>query len=338
MKTDEHAEPGAEEPPDTKYTTGNTMCVRRISRLDVAEKVWRAVVQPHCVFDVWDFREAFWKACGSPAVHFVTAYQNEEPIALLPLQYKPNGSLEFFGGEFMEDNTCYTTPSAPYAATDMLLKELKAPLALAGMSSALQSTECHLDDYKYTLQLGAYSHYEQYLQERFSHKSCKKILRRVQKLEEKGVTVETGNPEDIATLMHLNRESFGKESWFADPLFCSAFQSLVHLPGIQSHLFTFRLKGGIVGVSLAAEAGGTYTCLLSGKNVIRLENIGTFIFLNNMQHALRTGAKTLDACMGNYNWKEVMHMERTPSFQLVQPSPLTIKLFPLSAPLVHASV
>ena len=73
-------------------------CIKDIEK---AKIIWEQLTPNKSMYDTWEFRYLSYQL-SLYQLYFYTAYENNEPVALLPLQLNTDkGYIEFFGGGIM---------------------------------------------------------------------------------------------------------------------------------------------------------------------------------------------------------------------------------------------
>ena len=75
-----------------------------IKDLSQAKAIWQQLSPQKTLWDDWDFSYCFYKYYNWE-LFFYTGYLDGQIVGVLPLQYNPEKKfLEFFGGNYMEEN------------------------------------------------------------------------------------------------------------------------------------------------------------------------------------------------------------------------------------------
>ncbi len=201
-----------------------------ITDVEKAKEAWNLLSKHETIDDEWDFRYAFFKPLGYD-LHFVVAYEDDLPIALLPLQknnleglmppyYLKDGKpfLEFFGGDDTDDNDILSKSDRHDLFRDLVF-QIKDRAYLAPLSPKFETfPNAVWCENKYFVDLTKYKSYEEFLGDTWSSGSRSKILQQVRKINrEHSVEVIYNNKEDIDLLSEYNIQRFGERSSFSYP-------------------------------------------------------------------------------------------------------------------------
>lgn len=297
--------------------------IKEIKDIDEAKQVWKKISPNRTLYDTWEFRFCFYKYYNYP-VQFLAGYSEGELVGLLPLEYNQEKKhLEFFGTYFMETNQVYIRPGFE-RYIPAFYEYIKKSAELEGISEQDEFTaQLPLGEYKYVLELEKYSGLQQYLETAFSSKSrsnLKKKLREIE-CEDNVVEMKKGTSEDLELLFDLNIKSFeyrGTDtSSFLFPFRKDIYRDFLKLP-FEYDLAVLYINGKKEAVSFSFLYKDTYVFLNTGANLEAFSNLGTYMYIKNIERAFEAGAKYFDAGMGAYNWKERFHLTKIPQHTFVK--------------------
>jgi hypothetical protein len=173
-----------------------------------AKKLWQELSPAETIYDDFEFRETFRKYYGSQ-FFFYTASVDGKIVGLLPLQTVEDGSaLEFFGGDYMEDNRVFTKPGFEYCIPE-LYQHLDRPAHLdfiRGIDAYTQTFP--IVDYKYVLPLQQFATIDDYVAYAYEGKAWRDFNRKLRNVENSGITVAYDQYEDVDFLFKTNIEHY----------------------------------------------------------------------------------------------------------------------------------
>ncbi|HLL61074.1 MAG TPA: hypothetical protein VK338_05125, partial [Candidatus Nitrosocosmicus sp.] len=146
----------------------NNLSFEIIKSLDTAQYYWDLLSPGESIFDEWDFRYCFYKKLNLP-LFFYVGFTKNVPIGLLPLQYSTiDDCLEFFGGDYMEDNKIFIKYGYEKNIIDFY-KSINQPAALIEISGDDPYTKSlPIDDYTYFYNLTNIAHTNQFIDNNFT--------------------------------------------------------------------------------------------------------------------------------------------------------------------------
>lgn len=290
-------------------------CLRDIKE---AEEVWRALSPQELIFDLWKFRFCFYQFSPKP-LYFYTAYDNGEPVALLPLQYGASEDwtgLEFFSEEFSLCLRPFVKPGYEYLIPKLFqsLPVSAKFLDLLGVDEFTKSLP--IDDYLYYLEIGKFKNFDDYLLSAFPNGRKRYNFKRLFTLLEKEhqVKVVYNDFNDLELLMDLNFKHFGEESYFHSDYERQSFKSLLTLP-LDWRMITIVVDGVKLACSLAVIYKKTYYYLIVGSDISEVRDVFKYLTKVNLELALKEGLEIFDLALGNCGWKEFWHPSKTPQYE-----------------------
>lgn len=291
---------------------------RFIKDIEEAHHLWDIFTSNITIYDDWDFRYCFYKYVNFE-LFFYVAYDDENPVGLLPLQNNIDiKNLEFFGGTYMEDNQAFCKPGYEYIIPQ-LYKQIDIPAKLEYIDGKDPfTTKLLIQDYKYVLPLESIKNFEDYLQKYFDSETRGKFRRKIKNIQKEKIYVEKNKLEDIEILFDLNIKRFGEKSAFSFPYTKDRFRDLLkmHWP---TFLFSFHINGRLEGVSFAIEYKSTYEYFNFGVIVDCHKDLRTYMHMKNIQTAIENKAKMFDAFSGDLGWKELWHFQKIPQYKFTYP-------------------
>lgn len=286
-----------------------------IRELAGAERLWKSLSPRECLYDDWDFRLAFFEPSGA-APYFAAVYQDARPLALLPLQERPDGTLEFFGGSFMEDNRVFVRAGFE-ALASRLYRSLPAPVELNDIgtrdpSRALFDPEPYPG---YVHQLDGLAAGEDFLERNFRSKSKANLKKSFRQLQERwNIRVQPGAANDLDLLFELNIRNFGEDSAFRSPARQAAFRNLYERSP-EPVLLTLLADDRKIGASFSLGFGASYVYLNAGVRHDEYSGAGSYLIFANIEEAIKRGKTLFDAGVEDLGWKERWHLTPVPRYR-----------------------
>lgn len=275
--------------------------------------MWRAMVDDRDMFDVWEYRAAFFEA-EHLTPHFIVASEDGVDIGLLALWHrKAEDWLEFFGGELMEHNRFQTTRRDVASA---LLGALFGRYWL----NYIETSETELvaltqEDASYALDLSSFGSVDAYLAS-FSGKHRKNLRRDLDAIQGLGPLVYLNRERDVDALIEITNERFGSGSFLANPLFVKGFRKLVDAARRRGelHLISIEIGEKVVATQLAIEHRNVYTVLI-GAALSSPLNVGKRLIMEHLHNADRLACRTVDFLSTEPGWKKLWNLTPTPNYE-----------------------
>ena len=156
--------------------------IKIISDLEEAKKLWNLLSPEETIYDLWAFRYCFYKY-ENYSLSFITAYDNNEPVALLPLQYNEKDKcLECFAEEFMEESRPFFKYGYEYLISE-LYNKIERTAKLYDITENSETDEftkaMPLEDYKYFLPLENYKGFSDFLNDRMNAKRKRSLVKEI---------------------------------------------------------------------------------------------------------------------------------------------------------------
>lgn len=298
-----------------------------ISSVERCKEIWNLLSSHQAIDDEWDFRYAFLKPLNYQ-LHFIVAFENDSPVGLLPLQlndltglmppYYPNDHLpflEFFGGDDTDDNKIMSKIGNQDLAHE-LLKQIDNRAYLAPISSDFENfPNASWYANKYFLDISNYKSYEDFLVEKWSSESRKKLLQQIRKIErEHKVEIIHNNIEDLDLLSKFNIERFGDRSSFSHDYRIGIFKELAD--SYEPTMITLVVDGKKSAVSFGLHYKDAYIGMNAGVSS-EISDLPKMLTLLQIGRAIELGCKIYDAGKGDSGWKENFKFSKIPQFKLI---------------------
>jgi len=287
-----------------------TLRTEIISNINSCFELWQEFSPRKTLFDVWEFRLAFYEAYKYKPCFLLLRNQSEQ-LALLPLWYEDDKMrYSWFGGDWQEEVRFFAKHSK---YIQFLLSCAPSPLLLNAISQdsvgpLKRKIGLEADEPKYVLALDGFRDHKDYLMT-IKKKTRQNLRRNTRKIEIQNPTIIIDNFSDIEHLIRLSKERFkqkNEETDWEDPRRAEAFRQVIKLAGksYKTRMISVMIGNEIAGVDLVALFGGCYYTLRCGYNVKDFPGIGSFINLLEIDDAIKLGTKKIDFLQDNYEWKD----------------------------------
>ena len=288
-----------------------TLQAEVISDIGSCSELWNKFSPRKTLFDLWEFRWAFYKAYKYKPYFLLLKGQSEE-LALLPLWYEHDEMRYcWFGGDWQEEARFF---SKHPKYIPVLLSLAPSPLLLNAITQdAIRPFKRKLgfeeDEPKYVLALKKFRNHEDYLATT-KKKTRQNLRRNRKKIEAQNPRIVIDNFPDFEHLVSLSKERFKQkreETDWKDPRRVEAFRQVIKLAGesYKTRMITVLIGKRIAGVDLIAFFNRCYYTLRCGYNVRDFPGIGNFFNLLEIDDAIRLGMKKIDFLQESYEWKSL---------------------------------
>ena len=289
--------------------------------------LWEEFSPKQSLFDLWDFRLAFYLAYQHQP-HFVVLQKDGKNSGLLPLWYEQEKKGYFWFGSWWQEDTYFWVKNPVHTAN--LLSLCPSPACLNGIIAEKiadiipeqRKKYFQFDDPKYVLELSKIKSFENYLAglKKERRKSIKKDLSLIEK---QCPEVVFNNFDDFDILAALSRERFtDKDEDEDDPWYdpatkdarrVEAFRNIIKLglsgKNYQVRMITVKINQKIAGVDLAVIFNNCYYALVGGYDIKSFPGIGNYFNMLNIKDALGLGLKKVDALQSDCGWKHRWYQE-----------------------------
>lgn len=284
--------------------------------LETAEKLWNLLTPRKTIHDMWDVRYSLYKPHGYD-LFFYTAFDDEEVVGLLPLQWNSSTQcLEFFGAGYTENNQIFVK-SGYQSCREILYRSIDKTAHLEYIVGDDDFTQqLSVLEQQYYLPLERLNSLEDYLTTYFTSESRGKMRRKMRHIEKEKVEITKNNISDIEQLFQFNISNFNDRSTFNFKGRKEAIRTLLTLP-YSIYLLRFDVNGQPWGVSLSIEYGGVYEYINLGVHPEAHKDMRAYIHLKNIETAILSGAKEFDAGCADCGWKELFHLDKRPQREFV---------------------
>jgi hypothetical protein len=293
--------------------------IRVINDFEAAKALWEKLSPRESIYDLWDFRYAFYQHEVCP-LHFYTAYEGDEPVALLPLQYNADwGGYEFFAENFTESNRPFVKPGYEHLIPELFQAappntKIYDILGVDDFTRALP-----LEDYVYLLDASNLHSFADYLAAYFPNAHKRSNFKRLFTLLERDhqVKVIRDDFSDLELLFDLNVKHFGEESYLRNDLERQPFRDLLKLP-LDWRMVTIEVDGRKLASSLAVIYNNIYFYLIIGSDISEVKDVFKYLTKANLELALENKVKVFNCALGGCNWKDYWHLDKQPQHEFVK--------------------
>jgi len=283
-----------------------------ISDIGSCFELWEKFSPRKTLFDVWEFRLAFYKAYKYKP-YFMLLRNRSEELALLPLWYEDDKTRYcWFGGDWQEEVRFF---SRHPRYVPVLLSLAPSPLLLNAIT---EDATRHLkrkvrfeeDEPKYVLALRKFRNHEDYLAT-IRKKPRQNLRRNRKRIEAQNPRVVIDNFPDFEHLVRLSKERFkqkSEETDWKDTRRIEAFRQVIRLAGesFKTRMITVLVDRKVAGVDLIALFDKCYYTLRCGYNVRDFPGIGSFFSLLEIDDAIGLRMRKIDFLQESYEWKDVL--------------------------------
>jgi len=294
--------------------------IRTVTGLAECQELWRRVVPPESMTDLWGVRACFHHHYLRPPC-FVVAERGDEVTGLLPLCWiEEAGCFGYFPGETWEGKTWLEQNrlvARDGRLLEAMLDRVPGPYHLRYLLPLrdIPLAEQVVDETGYLFRPPHYGcDIERYWGE-FSPKAARKIKRAVAAIEDLGVAYRYDDLGDFDHMVRLNFERFGERSYFADARFRESFRDLMWLLHQRGWLrmTTALIAGEPAAVDMGCLYRGTYTLVAGGTHADYL-GVAKVINLHHMQRGCRERMAEVDFLCGDFSWKPLFRLAPRPLY------------------------
>lgn len=296
------------------------------TNLDKCQNLWEQFSPNQSLFDLWDFRLAFWRGYRYEP-YFITFSLQNKIISVLPLWFDvEDGQYTWFGGSWPEDNVFFTSQKN---TVPLLLKlipgktRLFCVLPQEGITDQPRVLEA--DEEKYVLDVRNLKNLDSFLST-LKKKKRYNLKRDLKKIENLKPEITINDFSHLENLFKLNISRFdgmvtddGK-STFLPREKQKTFKEIVNLAGkYQLRMVSTKIGSQIISVDLVAIYNKTYYCLAGGCAVDEYPGLGTFANLQLIKDAIGLGdVDYVDFLQGDLNWKASWLITPRPLFKFAK--------------------
>ncbi len=291
-----------------------------ISDLNEAEKIWRVLSPDGMIYDLWDFRFPFYKVYSYP-LYFYAVYDNDEPVALLPLQFnKEWGGLEFIAEELAYDNKPFIKAGYEYLIPGLFndLNIKTKIFDIAGIDEFTKNLPLE-ENSVYFYDIAEFKKFDDFLLSAFQNGrkryNFKRLFTNLERDHE--VKVVYNDFSDLELLMDFNVKYFGEESYLRTPEERHPFFDLIKLP-FNWNMITIEVDGKKLAVSLSLIYKDIYYYLIVGSDISEVPDAFKYLTKVNLEEAIKNKAKIFNCALGRGGWKEYWHLGKYPQYEFIK--------------------
>ncbi|QQG52906.1 MAG: GNAT family N-acetyltransferase [Candidatus Falkowbacteria bacterium] len=291
--------------------------IKLIQDLEKAEELWNKLSPNETLYDRWDVRYCFYKNAPAP-LYFYVAYDGEEPVALLPLQYSVKGNyLEFLAESFIEGNHPFFKRGYEYLLPDLFKIDFPQAAQIFDLDSDDEFIRAlPLEDYVYYTDISKFKNFDDYLLQAFPNGRKRYNFKRLFTILEKEhrLRVIADDFSGLEALMDLNVKNFGSESYLNTKSERQAFFDLLKLP-LDWKMLALEVDGQKLAYSLSVIYNQIYYYLIVGSDISEVKDAFKYLTKVNMELAINSGTKIFDCSLGDCNWKQYWHLDKKPQYK-----------------------
>lgn len=300
------------------YKNGLSKLIPRLtvkvhSQLEICEELWELFTPKKSMFDVWDFRMA-WYAGYKYKPYFYTVYEREKPLALLPLWYSTyRKKYQWFGSDWMEDNKFFVKDEK---LIDVLFQIAPTPFIL----NAIEINETWKnkkifpslkpDDAKNLKNLSGLSSMDDLLQtfDKKDRYNLKSDYLRIAAMNPKVIVTKAKDMTKLRTMMKMNIERFSKdpedESDLVEKDRRITYTAMVNNANqYRVQFIEVYIQNRLAAIDFIATYKGTYYTMKGGNDLNRFNGVGNFLVYTEFEEAMKQGFKMVDCLQMDNGWK-----------------------------------
>ncbi len=288
--------------------------------LSQCQLLWEEFSPNESLFDLWDFRLAFWRGYQYQP-YFITLSFQGEIISVLPLWFdKEDNQYTWFGGSWHDENVFF---SKSPKTIPLLLKLIPGKARLFCIRN--QESFLETDEEKYLLDLKNFSSLDDFwgILKKKKRYNLKRDWKRIQALKPEIIVNDFSHLE---TLFKLNINRFDgmiladNKSTFLSKEKQKTFREVINLAkDYRVRMISTKINGKIVAVDLVALYKKTYYCLAGGCDVAGHSGLGSFANLQLIKDAIEfENIELIDFLQGDVNWKASWKLGTRPLFKFAK--------------------
>ncbi len=295
--------------------------IRLVSDRDECERLWKLVVPPETLWDLWEVRRCFDANYDRPPL-FVVAEGRGRIDGLLPLSWIGEANqYGYFPGEtwdgktWIEQNRVFARDGR---TREMLVQSCPAPHHLRYLRKLdSDSTQPDVDEIGYLFQPPRFDYRMDEYFKLFSGKSLKRLNAALGQLESMGLSYRYNDLSDFDIMVSQNLGRFEERSYFHDIRFRESIRSMMMLLHERDMLriTTILVAGTPAAVDLGCVYNNNYT-LVAGGTSGQFMGIAKLINIQHMRWACEQRIDEVDFLCGAFSWKPMFHLTERPLYLL----------------------
>jgi len=294
--------------------------------LSECQLLWEEFSPNDSLFDLWDFRLAFWRGYQYQP-YFITLSFQEKVISVLPLWFdKEDNQYTWFGGSWPDENIFFTKSAKTIPLLLKLIPGKTRLFCIRGQEGIIdQGSFLEADEEKYILDLKNFSSLDDFwgTLKKKKRYNLKRDWKRIQALKPEIIVNDFSHLE---TLFKLNINRFKEmvlddnKSTFLAKEKQKTFREIINLAkDYQVRMISTMIDGKIVSVDLVAIYKQTYYCLAGGCDVGNYSGLGSFANLQLIKDAIELeNVDLIDFLQGDVNWKASWRLGTRPLFKFAK--------------------
>ncbi len=305
------------------------MAARRfVTDLETCRQLWNALLPVSVVSDMWEFRMCFHRQYGHRP-YFMILEDEEGVSGMMPLSsIDSSNKIGFFPGEIWNEKTWLER--TPFYVRDRgIIDELfySCPEGIyLRYMEPLQEPYSHLqvlDEIGYVLYPSQLDYKLETYSGRFSHKKYKSIIKVIDSIKGQGSRFYVNRLEDFDTLVSMNIESFGENSYLHDRRFRDSWKDVIHFLHKNGWLrmISLEIMGKIAAVDIGSLYNGVYTVYLGGASR-DLPGVAKVMNMCHIEYAFINHMFKMDFLCGDFHWKKLFHLTPEPLYKFESPAPV----------------
>jgi len=291
--------------------------LRSITGLDEAESLWRSIIPPETIFDLWEVRAAF-NSHYQRSIRFIVSDDSE---VFLPLSWvEEKNRWCFFPGElwsgktWLEQNRLIAGGMDGREIAELLGDDFHFRYLTDSSENCSSLT---VDETGYLFHPPACQYDIQNWWSLFRNKTRKNLQRELAGFSNARIEIRHGVEEHFHRLVEMSISRFGASSYFAEPRFAGGFNDMLQVIAQMGLLrvTAIELDGVLAAVDIGSVYRGRYT-LLAGGTDARFPGIAKLINLQHLQWGCEQRLDEVDFLCGDFLWKPLFHLTPRPLYLL----------------------
>jgi len=298
---------------------------RFVKDIDECKKLWKTLIRPRTVSDLWEFRLCFHHHFNRQP-WFLVLEDRDGICAMLPLSLaRELDMFVFFPGEIWKSRT-WNERNPIYLRDPEFLPELysacpeRTYLRYLEHPGACLDPDLEEDETGYVLYPPHLGYDLDYYIGRFARKKFKEIRKVINALLGVDGAFHLNRLEDFDALVEMSLRHFGSDSYLYDERFRESFRDVMGYLDRRGRLrmVSLEIHGEISAVDLGGLYQGGYTVFLGGTDP-RLPGIAKAMNMHHIQFAFSERLSKVDFLCGDFHWKKLWHLDPEPLYRFVSP-------------------
>lgn len=295
------------------WTENKNISFACIQDIETCEQIWKHFhPSPENIYQDWNYIKVFYDAYKYTP-HFYTAFENNIPIACIPLEWVPErGRFEMFGNRSYIHYLFAQKWYENYIS--LIFEKIQKPIY---SESILCDNQIYLSilkeiDQNYILDVRAVNNGIEYLTTKFPGEGKSKFLQQMRKIESMEIKIENGNAEDLEWFFENNRINFWESSAYNAPERQENIRLMNKNSKLLPYIRTFRYKGEIVAVYFfLKDPYNTTLYAINGASKKEIANLGKYVILDFIDFALSLKCEYVDLGSTSFwykqHWTQLTH-------------------------------